>query len=138
MRNRWRAAIAAGVLGAVVMGCATAERASNAEADEYSTKLTFTDRHSMLLQQGREAVAMGRFEEGIPVLQAVADDQSADAEKRAEAMFALGQAHANVLNPKRDVARAQALYERYLAEFPKSKERIQVEEALRSLQSTTR
>jgi hypothetical protein len=120
----------------LVAGCAgQTEQTTNTETQEYSSKLTFTSRSEAALQQGREAVAMGRFEEGLSRFQAVYADGKASSEHREEALFAIGQVWSNVLNPKRDVSRAIATYEKFLAEFPESKLRVQVEDTLHSLQS---
>lgn len=136
MQRRLRLCFVAAALAWLGAGCATSEQTVNTDRQEYGAKVTFSDPHEVLVQRGRQAVAEGRFDEGIATLQSVTDDPQVKSETRATAMFALGQAHANMLNPKRDVARAEALYERYLQEFPDSKDRVQVEEALRSLRAT--
>jgi hypothetical protein len=123
------------MLLAAATGCATrSEQVSDPERQEYATKVTFSGgRAEGLLQEGRQAITEGRFDAGLATLVSVHGMPDAKEETREQALLSIAHAYANVLNPKRDVDRARATYEQFLVEFPNSKQRVQVEEALRGL-----
>jgi tetratricopeptide (TPR) repeat protein len=74
-----------------------------------------------LIDTGRQARMEGRYAEATEAFRAVYDDRSLAADLRAEALFELGQVHADLLNPQRDYPEAIAHFETLLRDFPDSK-----------------
>lgn len=85
------------------------------------------------LENGRQALSEGRFLAALQLLQSVYDEASARPEWRAQALLDLGRTHAAFLNPRRDLARARELFERFLEEFPGSELRPEAQRQLELL-----
>jgi len=136
--RRWIAVLTALVAALSVSCAARMETRSDVDQHSYSTSVSILgSRSEALLEQGRQAVSEGRFADGIAIFQSVYDLQDAKPEHREDALLALAQAQANVLNPNRDPQKALALYRKLLDEFPDTKQRYEVEQAMAALEKTS-
>lgn len=79
------------------------------------------DRAQGRMEAGKQARMEGRFADAAGQSRAVLDNRSVPAELRAEALFEFAQVYADLLNPKKDNAKAIACFERLPREFPDSK-----------------
>jgi tetratricopeptide (TPR) repeat protein len=142
--SRSTGAGAIGALGLALLaalsgsGCAGSSQTRNdIDQQEYSTTVTIVgSRAEAQLNRGREAIAAGRFAEGIAIFEDVSVMPKAKPEHREQALLALGQAHSNILNPARDPDRALGYYRQLLGEFPETKQRYEVERAIAELEES--
>jgi tetratricopeptide (TPR) repeat protein len=132
-------AVLAALLAASSISCAArTETRSDVDQHSYSTSVSISgSRSGALLEQGRQAVSEGRFADGIAIFQSVYDMQDAKPEHREDALLALAQAHANVLNRNRDPQKALELYRKLLDEFPDTKKRYEIEQAMAALEKSS-
>ena len=72
------------------------------------------------LDRGKQYVIEGHFTNAAGEFEQAYTTPGADPEFRAEALFELGEAYTNILNPWRDSARALDYFRRLLEEFPDS------------------
>jgi hypothetical protein len=135
----------AGAMGAIGLALFTAlsgsscagrsESRTDVDRQEYSTSVTIVgSRSEAQLIRAREAVSEGRFADGIAVFEAVYAMPQAKPEHREQALLGLAQAHANVLNRDRDPSRAIGYYRQILDEFPETKQRYEIEQAIAELE----
>ena len=119
-------------------GCAgSSETRTDVDTQEYSTSVTIVgSRAESQLIRGREAIAAGRYKDGIAIFEEVHAMPSAKPEHREQALLALGQAHSNILNPARDPSKALGCFRQLLAEFPETKQRYEVERAIAELEKS--
>jgi len=135
--RRVGAALVALAAASMLSCAAQTETHSDVDQHTYSTSVSILgSRSSALLDQGRQAISEGRFDDGIAIFQSVYDNADAKPEHREEALLGLAQAQSNVLNPNRDPKKALVLYRKLLAEFPETERRYDVERAIAELEKS--
>jgi outer membrane protein assembly factor BamD (BamD/ComL family) len=128
------------VAAAIVSGCAgrTTEKSG---PDQYSRSTSVTtDRNQALLEQGRQARADGRWGEAFEDFRGVAENTDAKPEYRQQALYELGLAYSDLLNPSKDFDQAIGSLTRLVSEYPDSPLRGKAEDQIariRELQSRT-
>jgi len=129
------------LVASLLLGCAgkvETRRESDRREDEQeiSTKASFHGSGAAAqLEQGRQALSLGQYDQALEAFQAVSTDAGAKSEQRADALFGMGQVWSNVLNPKRDVDKALEAYQQILADYPNSPRREATEQAIAGLQA---
>jgi len=106
------------------------------DEQEITTQATYhASSAAAQLEQGRQALSLGQYDQALTAFRAVSTDADAKSEQRADALFGQGQVWSNVLNPKRDVDKALAAYQQLLADYPDSPRRQETEQAIAGLQA---
>lgn len=133
------------LLAAVAAGCAGGSITRRTEVDDTGRRETssstemrvFTNKDEAALDRARQDRRQGHYPEATAGFQAVYDNAAAKPEFRAQALFELARVNADLLNPRKDRAQAIALYEKFLAEYPASKQADEAREQLALLRGGT-
>jgi tetratricopeptide (TPR) repeat protein len=125
----------AGMLASCSIGRQTNTATESAKGSTYSHTLSLHGNPGRArLERGKELLGQGDFDGAIALLAVAADDQEAAPEIRAEALFELGRAHADLLNPQKDPEKAMAAWERLQEEYPDSPFAAKAGERMKELQ----
>ena len=93
----------------------------NYDAEEETTNsvdLSLTGGDEGALEAAAKRVRDGDYQGAVALYRSVYANPTGDPDVRAEALFRMGSAQGNPLNPHRDYAAAVATLERFLEEFP--------------------
>ena len=124
MRRHPRGALGLLVLPVLLGACVGRTTHTQVTTDEESSYGSSISVHGSsakaMLERGKQHVLEGRFTSAIASFRQAATDPDAESAIRAEALFELGEAHANLLNPARDAAKAAESFRKLIEEYPDS------------------
>ncbi|MBD3337020.1 MAG: tetratricopeptide repeat protein [Candidatus Eisenbacteria bacterium] len=132
---------AAACLLALVVHCnaCTGRTLTDRDDESLSASVTLhTSPSAATLSKARGARTDGRYEEATRLLESVYLDTHADTAYRAQALFDLGQVHAELLNPHKDYSTAIAYFEELIREYPDSDLRHKARNRIEAVQELQR
>jgi tetratricopeptide (TPR) repeat protein len=88
------------------------------EESESSIGVSFAGDDEAALEAADKLVRNGDYQRAVDAYRRVYENGNRDEDVRAEALFRMGSAQGNPLNPQRDYAAAVDTLERFLGEFP--------------------